>query len=83
MTPNRSALQRRVHQLCSLEGLLGLFGLFSLTTGLWQWHPLSIFWGGIILAGLWLLAVLRRRDWDRHWQQLAAQARPTDPAKGE
>lgn len=80
MSPAPGPLRRRLHQLCSLEGLLGLFGLFSLTTGLWQWHLLSIFWGGIILAGLWLLAHLRRRDWERHWQQLAAKGRPTEPA---
>lgn len=78
MSYPKTSKRRRFPRIFSLEGLLGLFGLFSLTTGIWQQQMLQIFWGGIILAGLCLLAAVRRRNWEQHWQALAAQHRNSD-----
>lgn len=75
MSNPKTCKRRRFRPRLSLEGLLGLFGLYSLGTGIWQQQLLPIFWGGIILAGLCLLAVVRRRNWEQHWQALADQHR--------
>lgn len=78
MSNPKNSNRRRFRRLFSLEGLLGLFGLFSLSTGIWQQQMLHIFWGVIILAGLCLLAAVRRRNWEQHWQALADQHRKSD-----
>jgi hypothetical protein len=70
MSNPKNSKRRRFRRMFSLEGLLGLFGLFSLGTGIWQQQMLQIFWGGIILAGLCLLAAVRHRNWDQHWKAL-------------
>jgi hypothetical protein len=57
-------------RLLSMEGLFAAFALFSLGTGVWRGELLPIFWGGVILAGLGMLMLVRRRDWQKHWEEL-------------
>jgi len=70
--------QRRrtpLSRIFSLEGAMAAFGLYSLGAGLWYGEAIWIFWGGIILAGLGLLTLVRRRDWQKHWEELEAAGR--------
>lgn len=62
--------QPRRWRLFSLEGALAAFGLFSLGSGLWQGALMPAFWGVTILAGLVILVAVRRRDWQKHWQDV-------------
>ena len=68
MSAEQPAERRDSIKLFSLEGLLAAFGLFSLVAGLWQGEIMPVFWGVTILAGLAVLLLVRRRDWQKHWQ---------------
>lgn len=67
-----------IARLLSLEGVMAVFGLFSLGSGLLQEKLMSVFWGVVILAGLGILVVVRRHDWKQHWESLEQQ-RPASP----
>ncbi len=61
-------------RIFSLEGAMAAFGLYSLGSGLQSDEPLWIFWGVMILVGLGVLMLVRRRDWKQHWAELEAEA---------
>jgi hypothetical protein len=70
--PKRSLLSR----IISVEGAMAAFGLYSLLSGLLatdEEAALRIFWGVMILGGLCLLIVVRRRDWQKHWAEMEAE----------
>ncbi len=67
---NRPLLAR----ILSLEGAMAAFGIYSLGTGVYYGESLWIFWGVMILAGLGLLVLVRRRDWKKHWEEIDAAA---------
>ena len=66
---------------------MAAFGAFSLGIGLWDGEALQIFWGGVILCGLGVLIAVRRRDWQKHWEEMAAiaarRSQPGNPLPGE
>ena len=62
--------QPRRWRIFSLEGALAAFGLFSLGSGLWQGELMPAFWGVTVLTGLVILVAVRRRDWQKHWQDV-------------
>ena len=68
--PQGKSLAARIF---SLEGLLAAFGLFSLGSGVWHGELVPVFWGATILIGLLALVAVRRRDWQKHWQELDSQ----------
>ena len=70
MTESQPSHQPRRWRIFSLEGALAAFGLFSLGSGLWQGELMSAFWGVTVLTGLVILVAVRRRDWQKHWQDV-------------
>jgi len=69
-------------RIISLEGAMAAFGLYSLVTGLLDGQDLQIFWGVMILAGIGILIVVRRRDWQKHWEEMESvwsKRSPTPP----
>jgi uncharacterized membrane protein HdeD (DUF308 family) len=64
--PNRTLPDR----LLSMEGLLGLLGLFCLVSGLISGEVMPIFWGVLALGGLFVLHLVRKKDWQAHWQEM-------------
>ena len=66
--PKRPLLAR----IISLEGAMAAFGLYSLVTGLRDGEEIQIFWGAMILIGLCILLAVRRRDWQKHWEEMEA-----------
>lgn len=82
MTENNQRGRSPLFRLFSLEGVMAAFGLYSLGTGLWYGEVVWIFWGGTILAGLGLLILVRRRDWQKHWEELEAAGRTQRPPQG-
>ena len=77
--PKRPLLAR----IISLEGAMAAFGLYSLVTGLRDGEEIQIFWGVMILVGLCILIVVRRRDWKKHWEEMEAIAAARSRAKSE
>ena len=61
---------RKPFRLLSMESLLALFGFFSLASGLWHGETMPIFWGCTILLGLVVLTLVRRKDWQKHWEEM-------------
>ena len=70
MTESQPSHQPRRWRVFSLEGALAAFGLFSLGSGLWQGELMPAFWGMTVLTGLVILVAVRRRDWQKHWQDV-------------
>ena len=72
---NNSQPQRKsvLARIFSLEWVMAAFGLFSLGSGLLEGELMPVFWGVMILAGLAILLVVRRRDWQKHWEGLERQ----------
>ncbi len=80
MTTSNQSKRSLPARIISLEGAMGAFGLYSLGTGLYYGEILWTFWGVMILTGLTLLVLVRRRDWKKHWEamdaEVAARSRP-------
>ena len=70
MNTPRQTKRPLLARIVSLEGAMATFGLYSLVTGLMDGEGLQIFWGVMILAGLGILIVVRRRDWQKHWEEM-------------
>ena len=70
MNTPRQTKRPLLARIISLEGAMATFGLYSLVTGLMDGQGLQIFWGVMILAGLCLLIAVRRRDWQKHWEEM-------------
>jgi len=74
MTTTNQGRRTPLSRIFSLEGAMAAFGLYSLAAGLWHGEAVWIFWGGTILVGLGLLMLVRRRDWQKHWEEMAPGA---------
>jgi len=70
MTEPQPQRRPRRWRILSLEGALAAFGLFALGSGLWQGELMPAFWGVTVLTGLVILVAVRRRDWQKHWQDV-------------
>ena len=70
MNTPRQTKRPLLARIISLEGAMAAFGLYSLVTGLMDGQDLQVFWGVMILAGLCLLIAVRRRDWQKHWEEM-------------
>ena len=82
MSTPRQTKRPLLARIISLEGAMAAFGLYSLVTGLLDGQDLQIFWGVIILAGIGILIVVRRRDWQKHWEEMESvwsKQSPTPP----
>lgn len=67
-------------RILSLEALLMLMGAASLIYGIVNGATINIFWGIVIIPGVFILMKVRRKDWKKHWEDLEAeqQARLAD-----
>lgn len=59
-----------VGRILSLEAVLLLMGVVSLVYGLLKGASMSIFWGIVIISGVFLLHKVRKIDWKSHWKAL-------------
>lgn len=64
-----------VGRLFSLEAVLLLMGIASLVYGLANGIFMNIFFGVVIIPGVFVLHKVKRRDWKAHWAQLEEQQR--------
>jgi hypothetical protein len=82
----RQTKRPRLAGILSLEGAMAAFGLYSLGTGLMDGQELPVFWGVMILAGLCVLIAIRRRDWQKHWEEMESvwsKRSPTPPDRSD
>ncbi|QEM66953.1 hypothetical protein FO488_01440 [Geobacter sp. FeAm09] len=70
-----------VGRILSLETMLLLMGVASLVYGIVNGAETSILWGIIIIPGVFILMKVRRKDWQKHWQDLEAERKAHDGRK--
>ena len=65
-----------VGRILSMEVLLFLMGVLSLVYGIVKGEGVNIFFGLIIIPGVFILMKVRKKDWKKHWEDLEAERRP-------
>ena len=55
------------------EVFLLCMGIATLTYGIINSMTMSIFWGCIIIPGVFILHYVRKTDWTKHWQEMEAE----------
>jgi len=59
-----------IGRILSLEAVLFLMGCVSLLYGIMNGAESNIFFGIVIIPGVFLLAKVRKKDWKKHWDEL-------------
>lgn len=62
-----------IGQILSMETFLLLMGIASLTYGIINELSMNIFWGCVIIPGVVILHIIRKKDWTKHWQEMEAE----------
>ncbi|MSN25451.1 MAG: hypothetical protein GJV46_06215 [Geobacter sp.] len=62
-----------IGRILSMEALLLLMGIASLAYGIINGATMNIFWGIVIIPGVFLLHKIRKKDWTKHWQEMEAE----------
>jgi len=75
--PHNSGKERQeislVGRILSLETMLFMMGVASLVYGIVNGVETSILWGIVIIPGVFILMKVRKKDWQKHWQDLEEQ----------
>lgn len=72
MAENEKQNKSLGQKLMSMETLLICAGLFSLGSGFYRDEPMQYFWGGMIICGSFVLHLVRKKDWQKHWEEQEA-----------
>lgn len=59
-----------IGRILSMEALLLLMGIVCLVYGIVNGDTMSIFFGIIIIPGVFILIKVRKKDWTKHWQDM-------------
>ena len=62
-----------IGRILSIEALLLLMGVASLIYGIVNGAVMNIFWGVVIVPGVFLLLKIRKKDWKKHWEEMEAE----------
>jgi len=62
-----------IGRILSMEAFLLLMGVVCLVYGIVNGDAMSIFFGIIIIPGVFILAKVRKKDWTKHWQEMEAE----------
>jgi len=62
-----------IGRILSMEALLMLMGIASLVYGIVYDMTMNIFWGVVIIPGVFVLHKVRKKDWTKHWQEMEAE----------
>ena len=60
-------------RIMSMEALLMAIGIACLTYGIINSMTMSIFWGCVIIPGVFILHHVRKTDWEKHWKEMEAE----------
>ena len=64
-----------IGRILSIEMLLLVMGCASLIYGIVNGQTMNIFWGVVIIPGVFILIKVRKKDWKKHWQEMEAEQR--------
>ena len=64
-----------IGRILSIEMLLLVMGVASLIYGIVNGQTMNIFWGIVIIPGVFILMKVRKKDWTKHWQEMEAEQR--------
>jgi len=62
-----------IGRILSIEMLLLVMGVASLIYGIVNSQTMNIFWGIVIIPGVFILLQVRKKDWTKHWQEMEAE----------
>ena len=62
-----------IGRILSMEAFLMVMGIASLVFGIVNDLPMNIFWGCVIIPGVFVLHYVRKKDWTKHWAEMAAE----------
>lgn len=71
----KAAVQKAslIGRILSIETFLLLMGIATLTYGIANDMTMSIFWGCVIIPGVFILRYVRKTDWAKHWEEMEAE----------
>ncbi|MDD2270911.1 MAG: hypothetical protein PHP95_08290 [Desulfuromonadaceae bacterium] len=64
-----------IGRILSIEAFLMVMGIASLAYGIINNLAVNIFWGCVIIPGVFVLHKVRKKDWEKHWQEMEAEHR--------
>jgi hypothetical protein len=70
-----------IGRILSMEALLLLMGIASLYYGIVRGATMNIFWGLVIIPGVFILIKVRKKDWKKHWEDMEAEHRVGEARK--
>lgn len=76
MTPDgQKQIQKAslIGRILSMEAFLLTMGIASLVFGIMNDLSMNIFWGCVIIPGVFVLHKVRKKDWNKHWQEMEAE----------
>ncbi len=62
-----------IGRILSMEFFLLVMGVVSLVYGIINDASINIFWGILIILGVFVLHKVRKKDWTKHWQEMEAE----------
>ncbi|MGB9080207.1 MAG: hypothetical protein WCD00_02830 [Desulfuromonadaceae bacterium] len=62
-----------IGRILSMEAFLLLMGISLLVYGISNGATMIIFWGCVIIPGVFVLNHVRKTDWTKHWQDMEAE----------
>jgi hypothetical protein len=62
-----------IGRILSMEAFLLLMGIALLVYGISNEATMIIFWGCVIIPGVFILNHVRKTDWTKHWQEMEAE----------
>ena len=68
-----------IGRILSMEMLLLMMGVASLIYGIINGAVMNIFWGVVIVPGVFILMKVRKKDWKKHWEDMEAEQRAREP----
>jgi uncharacterized membrane protein HdeD (DUF308 family) len=70
-----------IGRILSMEALLLLMGVVCLVYGIVNGDEMSIFFGIVIIPGVFILAKVRKKDWKKHWEEMEAEQKAREAWK--
>ena len=58
-----------IEKILSMETMIFLVGLFIIGSGIYRGETMQCFFGGMIISGLIALYFVRKKDWNKHWEE--------------
>jgi hypothetical protein len=62
-----------IGRILSIEMMLLVMGVASLIYGIVNGQTMNIFWGVVIIPGVFILMKVRKTDWKKHWEDMEAE----------